>query len=384
MTTNAGVRAGSAAGAVRLRSLREIDDDAVGRWWALAGRAAEPNPFAGPGVVLPAAAHLPDGGRAWLLSVERGGEMTFALPVVRTPAARLRPFAALTAWQGYFPPLATPLLDPAYGPESWRAVRSALAGRAVWLLLDPVTADGPVIRALLRAGGPGAAPRVLETVERAGAFPDDPADRDRVRSSPKTRKSLEARRRKLARMAGADAVTFRVDPGEPVPDTLVEDFLKLEAAGWKGAAGTALASRPETAAFFRDVVRAQAARRGAQVVGVRCGERLVAATVNLVAGGGLFFYKIAYDEEFRTASPGRILMADNLDAFADDPSLAFADSCADPGASLSNQVLRDRRPVARVLVPASGGTAALVTEAALAGRAARRRLRALRRGGRVP
>lgn len=358
--------AATGTGAVRLRRVRALDPDTVDRWWALAERAAEPNPFAAPGVVRAAAAHLPGGDRALLLTVEHAGRMVFALPVVREPATVRRPFPVLSAWQAYFPPLATPLLDAPHAVAAWRMVRAGMG--AVWLDVEPMAADGPVAAALAEAAGDTV--RTLERAERAVAFRDGA----RIRVSAKTRRSLEARRRGLGEAIGAEPVTFRVDPGEPVPDGLVDRFLSLEASGWKGRGGTALACDPATAAFFRDLTAAHAARDGLQIVGVRCGDDLVAATVNLVCGDGLFFYKIAYDETYRTASPGRILMADNLDALAGDPSLTFADSCAAPGASLSNQMLRDRRTVARLIVPAAGTAADLVTGAALAARAARHRL----------
>ena len=119
------------AGTVRMRRLRDLDTEVVDRWHALADRASEPNPFAEPGVVLAAAEHLPGGDRAMLLSVEHGGEMTFALSVAREPATRHRPVPVLGVWQGGYPPLATPLLDPAHGVAAWRAVRTAISAATV-------------------------------------------------------------------------------------------------------------------------------------------------------------------------------------------------------------------------------------------------------------
>lgn len=386
------VRADPATGVVRVLPLREVGPALEERWWALAARAAEPNPFAGPGVALAAARHLPGGDEALLLTVEHDGELAFALPVVRTRVAARLPVPVLTAWQAYYPPLATPLLDPDHAVDAWRGVRAALAHgplRAAWLRLDPMPVDGPAASTLARACGLaelpatrapwwGGGPRVVDSAQRAMAYRGG----SHVRPSAKTRKSLESRRRKLGRMAGADACGFRVAPGSAVPDGLVADFLKLEASGWKGLEGTALACDPGTASFFADLVRAHAARGALEIVGIRCGDRLVAATVNLVAGRGLFFYKIAYDEEFHSASPGRILMGDNLDAFAEQGDLDFADSCADPGASLSNQVLHDRRMVGTLVIPADGGLATGVVGGVSAARSARRWVRRIadRRG----
>lgn len=362
---------------VVIRRVRNIDADLEERWWRLAERAAEPNPFTGPGVVLAAAEHLAGADQALLVTVERDGELTFVLPVVRTRLNRRIPMPVLDIWQEFYPPLGGPLVDPDHGVAAWRAVRTAMATQlhVAWLVIDPMTSNGPVAAMLaeaVRTGGPGAPPRMLETVPRAVMFQDS----ERIRPSEKTQKSLESRRRKLGRMAGEPARTIEVAPGDPVPDELVEEFLALEAGGWKGRAGTALASDDSQAAFFRAMIRRHAERKAVQVIGIRCGDRLVAATFNLVAGDGLFFYKIAYNEEYHACSPGRILMADNVNMFADTPRFTVADSCADPTAALSNQVLHDRRPVSTMLIPAAGVSAGLLTQAAMFARDARRRRRA--------
>lgn len=353
---------------VRLRRLCDLDAETVARWRALSERASEPNPFASPGLIRPAAEHLPGGDRAMLLSVERGDEMTFALSVAREPATRHRPIPVLCVWQGGYPPLATPLLDPARGVQAWRAVRTAISRRAkaAWLMIGPMTADGPVWAALEAA----VPVRQVDPLPRPVAYREGGA---RVRPSAKTQKSLAARRRKLETMAGAPAETFQMNPGDRVPERLVEEFMKLEASGWKGRDGVALASHPQTAEFFRTLVSQSSP--GLQIIGIRCGDRLIAATINLVSRDQVFFYRIAYEEEFHTASPGRILMADTMNAFADDTSLSYADSCADPAGTLSNQMLHDRRTVATAVIPAAGAISGLLGHAALLARDTRDRLR---------
>jgi hypothetical protein len=59
----------------RLTTLADLSERDVGAWRDLSARALEPNPFAEPDFVLPAAGRLGAGGEA-LLTVEDGSDLT--------------------------------------------------------------------------------------------------------------------------------------------------------------------------------------------------------------------------------------------------------------------------------------------------------------------
>lgn len=358
---------------VALRPLIRLDADEIRQWRRLADRAAEPNPYAGPDMALAAAAQLSGGAEAALLSVRRDGAMTFALPVARYHAHPRVPVPILGAWQRPYPPLATPLLDAEHGVAAWRAIRAALGTRlrAAWLLIDPMTADGPVARALHAtsetSGGGALGPRSTHTWQRGAVF----RDRGPAEPSGRTRRNLARRRRNLAALLGTEPqVGFWSGANQP-PTELTDRFLALEAAGWKGRAGTALADDPGAAAFFRDMLDRHRADDALEIVTLHAGRRLIAATVNLRAGDGVFCHKTAYDERFHACTPGRLLVQDSIRLFFENTDCRVMDSCASADSQIANQMFTDRIDMASMIIPGTTAASQVAARAFLTARTAR-------------
>lgn len=85
----------------------------------------------------------------------------------------------------------------------------------------------------------------------------------------------------------------------------LESFLALEAAGWKGSNGTALAKLPADAAYFREVIGRFAADDMARIDLLSLDGAPIAAGVLLDFADQAHFLKIAYDEALARLSPGR-------------------------------------------------------------------------------
>lgn len=94
----------------------------------------------------------------------------------------------------------------------------------------------------------------------------------------------------------------------------LDAFLELEAAGWKGQSGTALARLPQHCAYIRAVVQGFAAVDAARVDLLRLDGELIAAGILLDCAGQSHFLKIAYDEARARLSPGRALAIEMLRA----------------------------------------------------------------------
>jgi len=118
---------------------------------------------------------------------------------------------------------------------------------------------------------------------------------------------------------------IRGDPG-----AAVEQFLRLEAAGWKGRAGTALLCRPAHTRFFRDTTARFAAHDRLMLLSLQAGDAVVAQSTALVGGSGLFGFKKAYDEAYASCSPGALLELDVLAWLHHDGRLEWLDSCSSP------------------------------------------------------
>jgi CelD/BcsL family acetyltransferase involved in cellulose biosynthesis len=192
--------------------------------------------------------------------------------------------------------------------------------------------DGPVMAALKEALSRRAAPIcILERSRRpllvAGASAqggDGKAYLERALSAS-SRKKLRQHRRRLAEHGTLTHTTHR-DPA-PVAAAL-EEFLILEAAGWKGRRGTAMLCDPAAAAFARAAINGLAMQGDAGIEALRLDGRPVSMQIILRSGRAAFTWKTAFDEGFHDYSPGMLLFEDYTVSLLAEPGLAVADSCA--------------------------------------------------------
>lgn len=140
----------------------------------------------------------------------------------------------------------------------------------------------------------------------------------------------------------------------------LEDFLVLEAAGWKGANGTALAKLPADTAYFREVISRFAQADMARIDLLRLGGVPIAAGVLLDFAGQAHFLKIAYDESLARLSPGRGLAIEMLRADLASGRPFRLDSGAGDRVDASAYPWGERQAMAHVLLAiGSVGPAAL-------------------------
>jgi CelD/BcsL family acetyltransferase involved in cellulose biosynthesis len=335
-------------------------------WDALVARAAGPTPDYSRRVMEAhrdhglAPADLP------CLAVRRGPEILALLPF-RTGRG---PFGLGRVARPFASPYLTvtaPLV--AAGPDGAPAL-AALAGglRALgcpwwWPLLPADGLVGPALLGTLTGGGwdvaevSGFLRPVLDRRASHAAFLGEHPHKGRL-------KDLRRRRRRLE-----EAGTVAVEAVGPDGDLAgaVEAFLALEASGWKGRAGTALACRAETAGFARTLFRPGDGPATARADLLRLDGRVVAASLALVCGGTATLLKTAYDEDLRHLAPGVLLEAEIVRALHE---ARFADRL--DSATLASAVLDDLYPertrIAEIVVSPPGGPPA----ARLAARARRR------------
>ena len=343
----------------RLVPLREVDAPLRQAWDALAARAVEPNPYVEAGPVLAAARHLPDGAGAELLVVERAGRLELALPLLRSRGYRRVPVPTYRAWGHDDCFLETPLLDSPDPEATWASALGRLAsGTTGWLSFEQLPGDGVVRSSLDAALSRRADAVVLASTERPVVHRRAKATYLDGRLSSSRRRKLGRTRRRLERQLGAEVSL--VDRSGVDPRAALGRFLELEAGGWKGEAGTAVAaSSARGTAFTETFVEACAAGR-AQLWELRGGETVVASLCVLVSGGGAFHVKTAFDEAYSSSSPGLQLEVAVLEDFHDDPALGWIDSGAvEDSSSPSTLLYPDRRRLDAVVVPLRGRSSRL-------------------------
>jgi CelD/BcsL family acetyltransferase involved in cellulose biosynthesis len=201
----------------------------------------------------------------------------------------------------------------AVGPDVAGAVGAIwehLRDRLRWdvLLLRDLQRDGPT------AGH-------LEALARADRHPSGRWESMRSPWVPLGGEPVEARisaklrqnlRRRLRRLCETGAVSVRrVDGSDGLSETF-EAFLALEAAGWKGARGTAIARDPRLVRFYRAIVTGAAARGELALRALELDGRAVAVHLGLVHAGSYHLPKTAYDESLAAVSPGQLLQREVL------------------------------------------------------------------------
>lgn len=354
------------AGAPAARELRAVVVESpeacaplLAQWEGLARESLEPNVFYEPWMLLPALAHLgPFPGLRLVFffgpSIEdRSREILcglFPLQICRTETAVS--LSAIGLLRHAFCYLRTPLLRARYAREVVSAFfdwASATHQEASVLELGEMVSDGP-FRQL-----------VTDELYRRGTltFPVNAHTRALFRPSGTADAYLEQalssrHRRELKRKARrlADIGAVRWEAPEPSTDihAWTEAFLRLEASGWKGRCGTALASAPARKAFFHEVVRGAFERGRLLGLGLRVGERLAAQRLSFTSGSGAMAFKLAFDEAFAPQSPGVLLEMENIRRLHAPSAPAWMDCGAVPYSELFNRMWLHRRTIETLLL----------------------------------
>lgn len=332
---------------VEAAPLVAIPRDWDAAWRDLARAAAEPNPFMESWFVRASAAHLPSPPGARLLTVRRGRELIGLVALHNARRYGRMQLAHVTNWLHYHAFLGTPLVRAGAEALFWRTLLGTLdadRGARGFLHVNGLAADGPVLaglRAVRRAD-------IVHRVERATLASDlSPAAYYESHVRKKKRKEIARLRARLGELG-----VVACDRDGP-PDDWADQFLALEASGWKGRAGSALGADPETRAFFREAI-AGAARAGRlEMLRLTLDGRPIAMLVNFLTPPGGFSFKIAFDEDHARFSPGVLIQLENL-SILDRPAIAWMDSCAVEDHPMINSLWAERRMIVRVTVPLKG------------------------------
>ena len=354
--------------ATSLRPVDELTDAEIFAWRELSDQAVEPNPFLDPDFVLPAAAALRPRHLGLLVATE-GTDWTACLPVTRARGWRRVPLRGLVTWRHLYCYLGTPLLRPDAGDAIARILDAGRREGPSFLGLDLLGADGPVNAQLDQAQQAlGAESVEFGRFERATV--NKRPEPDYLELSSKHRRELQRLRRRLEEKLGEELEARDRSADEAAWD----EFRAIEASGWKGEAGTALASSGH-GELFRELCRRFGARGALQLFALQAGSRTVAMVSCLISGRTAFAFKLGVASDLLEYSPGAQALLGYLDSFHADERLERIDSCAEPGHQFANRIFPDRRPI-RICAISRPGLSGLAAKPALQGGAyLRRRLR---------
>jgi CelD/BcsL family acetyltransferase involved in cellulose biosynthesis len=178
------------------------------------------------------------------------------------------------------------------------------------LSLPGLRVDGPELDAF-RTGVRGRAMSMLDAPRGVAYAPFETYWHEfETQLSPSARSWL---RRKLKKLKTFGSVTVEaVRPGPAEVGANLERLMVVEAASWKGRAGTAISQDPWLSRFLRDYTTAAAELGTVRFYFLCVDGRAVAAHLYVVDGNRLWQLKIGYDDAYAACSPGILLMHEVL------------------------------------------------------------------------
>lgn len=341
-----------------LRTMREA-------WDGLAQNALWRNASFEPNYLLPALKHLASESVRVMavedLAANRRQRMVALVPFEEKRVYRL-PFKAVEIWKHDQCFDSTPLLSKNFAPDAWQSIcKKLIADNYALLSLDTVLAESKFDSVLRNAEKElGIARFQRDHFQRAAFTPDQT-----VESYTKNHVSKSLRKntgRLLRRLEDTGTVSWETSDSSNDFEQLAEDFLRIEASGWKGEEGTALLSSDSTSAFYRQLIRESANDGKARFLSLKLDGRPIAMLSDIQTGQCVYSYKTAYDDEFSAFSPGQQVELKNLE-FLHRDGIELGDSCTSTSNSTINRIWGQKLAFQNLILSLAPGLARTAVKA---------------------
>ena len=322
----------------------------------LSNRAMEPNVFFTSRFLAPAMPRLED--REIRLAIIRDESGAHSRLRLLMPFSTERPGFAIgapiiRAWANPFGPLGTPLVDAEGAGEIMDHFLEALGREEMRLpsvlVLPDIRLNGPFAQ-MARAIAMSRNLPVDVTNEQARPMLESLKDgetylKDSIKSS-----HMREMRRQWGHLAKLGAATYQVarQPGDI--RMRMEEFLLLEASGWKGKKRTAMLSDRLRAAFAREAVNNLAEIDAARIHTIDIDGKAIASMIVLIMNGEAYTWKTAFNEDYARYSPGKLLTAQLTDWHLDDANIVRTDSCAVADHPIMSRLWQEREAMGTLLI----------------------------------
>jgi CelD/BcsL family acetyltransferase involved in cellulose biosynthesis len=338
---------------VVVRDLQKLSSF-IPAWEELAEHALERNVFYEHWMLLPALQAYGAGkdiGVALVLIDSDGnrpgaGSLAGLFPLRLIPRFRNLKISALSLWQHPHCYLGTPLVRADRAVECVSGLLQWLRrGASAKLLELPwIAADGPFRTLLLeRCTDLGLTSWTTESFTRGlWRQASNAAGGPGAAVSGALRRRLRRHEKRLTESGRLEHVAM--GPAEDI-GRWIEEFLRVEASGWKGAGGSALACSESGRRYFTQITTAAFRRGRLLMLGLDYDGEPIARRCAFLAGDGSFAFKTAYDERFAHYSPGTILEIDSLLQLQGLGRVRWMDSCAAPDNALINRISNERKAI---------------------------------------
>lgn len=287
-------------------------DTIVDEWNDLAQRSADDNAYYTPSYAVPLLRYVLPTQDVRFATVRLYGRLVAFMPFIVAGRVASLFNGPSSAWSSLYTFTCTPLLDRDCPNDAAAALIDLISTvhQGEWKI-PAINIKGAAGDALVTALTRLRAPWAHEFMfDRATLRPTRSFD-DHMREtvSPKRRRDLDRNRRRLEKVGTVEHKVFKTGDGLK---NAIESFLTLEARGWKGEKGTALACSQSTAEFARQAFndRANSGSRRADVLLLDGSP--IAVNLTIIAGKTGFTAKCAYDENYSSYCPGLLLEVEFL------------------------------------------------------------------------
>jgi CelD/BcsL family acetyltransferase involved in cellulose biosynthesis len=322
----------------------------VPAWEELARAALEPNPFYEHWMLLPALKAFSAGQDVRVFLVWSGERLVGLFPLERLARYKGLPVTAFTSWRHAHCLLGTPLVRA----DSARLYLEALFDcvEASLVEFSYLPAGEPFHRALAESLDERGLKAIVNRSYSRGLL-----RKHRATISGKLRRRIAHNERGLRSRGQLTRVVLQ--PEDDI-GRWIEDFLQLEASGWKGRQGSAMACSQTNRLYFTQILEAAFRRGRLLFCGLDLDGRPIARRCSFTAADGAYTFKITYDEAFAEFSPGVMLEWDNVGLVDADPGIQWMDSFSDGDNLTVERMWPDQREMQTLVtgVGAWGGLAA--------------------------
>ncbi|MBW3096488.1 GNAT family N-acetyltransferase [Pseudohoeflea coraliihabitans] len=322
----------------------------------LTNRVVEPNVFFSARFLAPAMPRLDDRQVRLLLIRDenaRSSRMRLMMPFsIEKPGLAVGP-NILRAWANPFGPLGTPLLDAEGGAETLDNLLEGLArpgsGFPEVLVLPDVRMQGPVI-SLLRAVAIDRNLPISETGFTERPMLESNLEADDYLAAAIGKNHRREMRRQWRRLSERGTLSYVVARQPDEVRHHLEEFLTLEDSGWKGRQRTAMVADRYRAAFAREAINGLAEHDAVRIHTLLLDDEPIASMIVFIASGEAYTWKTAYNEEYASYSPGKLLVEKLTEWHLDDPNISRTDSCAVPDHPVMSRLWSERMRMGTLII----------------------------------
>jgi CelD/BcsL family acetyltransferase involved in cellulose biosynthesis len=199
--------------------------------------------------------------------------------------------------------------------------------RIQWdVLFFPNLLEDSRLLSALNAGA--AALRISEIQTRCNYLPCLQPDELAARFSGNFRGNLRKARNKLAKLNRVEFISAR---NRPEIDLALDEFLAVEASGWKGAVGeiSAINLDGRVSSFYRSLTENFSRIGACEINLLRAEGRCIAGQFCLVTGDTSYILKIGYDESYAQVAPGSMLLEHTIQRYLREGAIKYVNLLTD-------------------------------------------------------